>query len=45
MCLSNHISMWKMELLLDVDQEVLGIENVVLTGTVYTRVYCGFPHS
>ncbi len=40
-CLSNHLSGWKMEILLDVDKSIPEIDNVVLNGTFYSLVYEG----
>ncbi len=41
LCLSHHSSKWKMNLFLAVDREVVGAENVKLTGNFYSRVYEG----
>ncbi|MFW5707962.1 MAG: hydrolase [Bacteroidota bacterium] len=40
-CLSYHTSMWNMDLYLSVDKEVMGVENTVLSGNYYSRVYEG----
>ncbi len=39
--LSNHLSKWKMELLLEVSKEIPTMENVILRGNFYSRVYEG----
>lgn len=41
LCLSNHKSKWNMEILLAVDKEVPNIENILLSGNYYSRVYEG----
>ena len=41
LCLSDHYSMWKMNLLVSVDREVADSRNTTLSGNFYTRVYEG----
>lgn len=41
LCLSDHTSKWNMDLDLAVDKEVAGIENTILSGKFYSRVYEG----
>ncbi|MFA5184942.1 MAG: hydrolase [Patescibacteria group bacterium] len=41
LCLSDHVSMWKMELFLAVDKEIPDAENVVLSGKFLSKVYEG----
>jgi hypothetical protein len=41
LCLSDHTSKWNMDLLLEVDREIPGTENLSLTGKFYSRVYEG----
>jgi hypothetical protein len=41
LCLSDHTSKWNMDILLAVDKKVQGLENVVLNGKFYSRVYEG----
>ena len=41
MCLSDHNSKWNMDLYLAVDKEVLGAENVTLSGKFLSKVYEG----
>ena len=41
LCLSDHTSKWNMNLYLAVDKAILGAENVLLSGTFYSRVYEG----
>lgn len=41
MCLSDHTSMWNMDVYLSVDKEVRGIENVKLKGKYLSKVYEG----
>ena len=41
LCLSYHISKWKMDLYLAVDKEIPGIENILLSGKFYSKVYEG----
>jgi len=41
LCLSDHTSMWKMDLYAAVDKELPGAENVTLSGKFYSRVYEG----
>lgn len=41
LCLSDHISKWKMDIYLAVDKPVLDAFNCTLTGKFYSRVYEG----
>jgi len=41
LCLSEHTSMWKMDLYLAVDKEVPGAKNVILSGKFLSKVYEG----
>jgi hypothetical protein len=41
LCLSDHTSQWNMDLLLEVDREIPGSENLSLSGKFYSRVYEG----
>lgn len=41
LCLSEHSSKWKMDVLLAVDKEVLNAENVTLGGKFLSKVYEG----
>ncbi|MCK9597250.1 hypothetical protein M0R19_08765 [Candidatus Pacearchaeota archaeon] len=41
LCLSDHTSMWNMDLYLAVDREIPGAENVTLTGKFLSKVYEG----
>jgi len=41
LCLSYHLSPWKMELYMAVDKEIRAAENVKLSGIFYSRVYEG----
>ncbi len=41
LCLSDHRSKWSMDLYLEVDKEVPGVENTTLSGNFYSRVYEG----
>jgi hypothetical protein len=41
LCLSNHTSKWKMELLVAVDREIPEAENVTLNGQFRSKVYEG----
>ncbi len=41
LCLSDHRSKWRMDLYLEVDKEVPGIENSFLSGDFFSRVYEG----
>jgi hypothetical protein len=41
LCLSEHTSLWNMNLYLEVDKEVAGTENITLSGEYYCRVYEG----
>jgi hypothetical protein len=41
LCLSDHTSMWNMDLYLAVDREVKGAENVLLSGKYFSKVYEG----
>lgn len=40
-CLSDHTSMWNMDLYLAVDRDIPGADNVVLNGTFLSKVYEG----
>ena len=41
LCLSDHTSMWNMDLFLAVDKEVADAENMTLSGKFYSKVYEG----
>jgi len=41
LCLSDHTSMWNMDVYLAVDKEIPGAENVVLSGEFLSKVYEG----
>lgn len=41
LCLSDHTSKWKMEILLAVDKDIPEAENVVLSGKFMSKVYEG----
>ena len=41
LCLSQHTSKWNMDLLLAIDREIVGVENLKLTGNFYSKVYEG----
>ncbi len=41
LCLSDHTSKWNMDIYLAVDKEVLGAENVTLSGKFLSKVYEG----
>lgn len=41
MCLSEHVSKWKMEVLLAVNKPVSGADNTELSGKFFSRVYEG----
>jgi hypothetical protein len=41
MCLSDHTSKWNMDIYLEVDKDVPGIENTILNGKFFSRVYEG----
>jgi len=41
LCLSDHTSMWNMDLYLAVDKEIPGAKNVALSGKFLTKVYEG----
>ena len=41
LCLSEHTSRWNMNIYLAVDRDVPGAENVVLSGSYFSRVYEG----
>jgi len=41
LCLSDHTFKWNMDILLAVDREIKGAENVTLTGEFYSKVYEG----
>jgi len=40
-CLSEHTSMWNMNLYLSVDKDVAGVENTSINGNIYSKVYEG----
>lgn len=41
LCISDHASKWKMDLLLAVDKEIPDAENVTLSGKFFSKVYEG----
>jgi len=41
LCLSEHVSMWRMNVYLAVDKEIPQAENVRISGQFYTKVYEG----
>lgn len=41
MWLSDHTSRWNMDLYLAVDKEVVGVENITLSGKFFSKVYEG----
>jgi hypothetical protein len=41
MCLSDQTSMWNMDIYIEVDKKVEGLENVTLSGKFMTKVYEG----
>ncbi len=41
LCLSDHVSSWRMDLYLAVDKEIIGAENTTLSGKFCSRVYEG----
>ncbi len=41
MCLSDHISKWKMNIYIDVDKKVPGQKNIILSGKYLFKVYEG----
>ncbi len=41
MCLSDHVSKWKMDIYIAVDKEVPDAENVTFSGKVLSKVYEG----
>ncbi|MDD2641949.1 MAG: hydrolase [Bacteroidales bacterium] len=41
LCLSDHTSKWNMDIYIAVDKSVPGVENKLLSGTFYSRVYEG----
>lgn len=41
LCLSDHTSKWNMDIYIDVDKEVKGVENVVFKGKYFSKVYEG----
>lgn len=41
LCLSDHTSMWSLDLYLAVDKKIEGAENVTITGKFLTKVYEG----
>ena len=44
MCLSDHTSMWNMDIYAAVDKEIYMASNVELSGSYYSRVYEGNFH-
>lgn len=41
LCLSEHVSLWKMKLLLAVDKEIQDTQNIKITGKYFSKVYEG----
>lgn len=41
LCLSDHTSKWNMDLYLEVDREIPGVENTILNGKYISKVYEG----
>ena len=41
LCLSDHPSKWKMDLMVAVDREIPGVENLTLSGKFMSKVYEG----
>ena len=41
LCLSDHTSKWNMDVLLEVDREIPGADNTVLSGEFMSKVYEG----
>lgn len=41
LCLSDHTSKWNMDVLLAVDKEIEGANNITLSGKFYSKVYEG----
>ena len=41
LCLSDHTSKWNMDVLLEVDREIPGADNLVLSGEFMSKVYEG----
>ncbi|MDX9695445.1 MAG: hypothetical protein RBT49_06605 [Bacteroidales bacterium] len=41
LCLSDHISKWKMDVYLAVDKEIPGAKNITLSGKYFSKVYEG----
>lgn len=41
LCLSDHTSMWNMDIYLAVDKNIPGVENTTISGNYYSRVYEG----
>jgi len=41
LCLSDHISKWKMDVYLAVDKEIQGAKNITLSGKYFSKVYEG----
>lgn len=41
LCLSDHTSKWNMDILLAVDKEIEGANNITLSGKFYSKVYEG----
>ncbi len=40
-CLSDHTSKWNMDVLISVDREIPGAENLILSGNFFSKVYEG----
>jgi hypothetical protein len=41
LCLSDHVSMWRMDAYLEVDREIPGAETVAMSGKFVSKVYEG----
>lgn len=41
LCLSDHTSKWNMDVYLEVDKEIPGMENLTFSGKYYSKVYEG----
>lgn len=41
LCLSDHVSKWKMDVYLAVDKEVKNTKNTIITGKFFSKVYDG----
>jgi hypothetical protein len=41
LCLSDHISKWKMDVYLAVDKEIAGAKNITFSGKYFSKVYEG----